>query len=91
MDSVFKDRTLMITGGTGSFGHTVLKHFLTTDIGEIRIFSRDEKNRMICAMSFRHSIRNRRGKSNSMWEMCGISALWKMPCLGWIIFSMRQP
>ena len=43
MDSVFKDRTLMITGGTGSFGHTVLKHFLKTDIGEIRIFSRDEK------------------------------------------------
>lgn len=41
--SVFKDKTLMITGGTGSFGHTVLKHFLTTDIGEIRIFSRDEK------------------------------------------------
>lgn len=33
----------MITGGTGSFGHTVLKHFLKTDIGEIRIFSRDEK------------------------------------------------
>ncbi|WP_281697777.1 polysaccharide biosynthesis protein [Acidaminococcus massiliensis] len=43
MDSVFKNRTLMITGGTGSFGHTVLKHFLQTDIGEIRIFSRDEK------------------------------------------------
>ena len=41
--SVFKDKTLMITGGTGSFGHTVLKHFLATDIGEIRIFSRDEK------------------------------------------------
>lgn len=33
----------MITGGTGSFGHTVLKHFLNTDIGQIRIFSRDEK------------------------------------------------
>ncbi len=33
----------MITGGTGSFGHTVLKHFLRTDIGQIRIFSRDEK------------------------------------------------
>ena len=33
----------MITGGTGSFGNTVLKHFLTEDIGEIRIFSRDEK------------------------------------------------
>lgn len=39
----FKGKTLMITGGTGSFGHTVLKHFLSTDIGEIRIFSRDEK------------------------------------------------
>lgn len=41
--SVFNGATLMITGGTGSFGHTVLKHFLTTDIGQIRIFSRDEK------------------------------------------------
>ena len=41
--TVFNGRTLMITGGTGSFGHAVLKHFLTTDIGEIRIFSRDEK------------------------------------------------
>ena len=41
--SEFAGKTLMITGGTGSFGHTVLKHFLTTDISEIRIFSRDEK------------------------------------------------
>lgn len=41
--SEFNGATLMITGGTGSFGHTVLKHFLQTDIGEIRIFSRDEK------------------------------------------------
>ncbi len=40
---MFKNRTLLITGGTGSFGHTVLKHFLSTDIGQIRIFSRDEK------------------------------------------------
>lgn len=39
----FNNATLLITGGTGSFGHTVLKHFLETDIGEIRIFSRDEK------------------------------------------------
>ena len=39
----YEGKILMITGGTGSFGHTVLKHFLTTDIGEIRIFSRDEK------------------------------------------------
>lgn len=41
--SLYKNKTLMITGGTGSFGNTVLKHFLATDIGEIRIFSRDEK------------------------------------------------
>lgn len=41
--SAFSGATLMITGGTGSFGNTVLKHFLETDIGEIRIFSRDEK------------------------------------------------
>ena len=41
--SEFNGATLMITGGTGSFGSTVLKHFLETDIGEIRIFSRDEK------------------------------------------------
>lgn len=41
--SIFKDKTLMITGGTGSFGNAVLRRFLRTDIGEIRIFSRDEK------------------------------------------------
>ena len=41
--SVFKDKTLLITGGTGSFGNAVLNRFLATDIGEIRIFSRDEK------------------------------------------------
>ena len=41
--SAFSGATLMITGGTGSFGNTVLKHFLDTDIGQIRIFSRDEK------------------------------------------------
>lgn len=41
--SLFKEKTLMITGGTGSFGNAVLNRFLKTDIGEIRIFSRDEK------------------------------------------------
>lgn len=40
---MFKDKTLLITGGTGSFGNAVLKRFLKTDIQEIRIFSRDEK------------------------------------------------
>lgn len=41
--SIFKDKTLLITGGTGSFGNMVLKRFLDSDIKEIRIFSRDEK------------------------------------------------
>ena len=41
--SLFKNKTLLITGGTGSFGNAVLNRFLKTDIGEIRIFSRDEK------------------------------------------------
>ena len=40
---MFKDRTLLITGGTGTFGNAVLNRFLDTDIKEIRIFSRDEK------------------------------------------------
>ena len=50
----FNNSTLLITGGTGSFGHTVLKHFLTTDIGEIRIFSRDEKKQD----DLRHELQN---------------------------------
>lgn len=43
MTNLFSGRTLLITGGTGSFGNAVLKRFLSTDIAEIRIFSRDEK------------------------------------------------
>lgn len=43
MSDKFSNQTLLITGGTGSFGNAVLKRFLDTDIGEIRIFSRDEK------------------------------------------------
>ncbi|KJV43322.1 polysaccharide biosynthesis protein [Brevundimonas sp. KM4] len=40
---MFTDKTLLITGGTGSFGNAVLRRFLSSDIGEIRVFSRDEK------------------------------------------------
>ena len=40
---MFNNKTLLITGGTGSFGNTVLNRFLHTDIKEIRIFSRDKK------------------------------------------------
>ena len=43
MGTMFENKTLLITGGTGSFGNAVLHRFLNTDIGEIRIFSRDEK------------------------------------------------
>lgn len=42
-NTIFENKKLLITGGTGSFGNAVLKRFLNTDIGEIRIFSRDEK------------------------------------------------
>lgn len=53
--SEFSGATLLITGGTGSFGSTVLRHFLTTDIGQIRIFSRDEKKQD----DMRHSLQAR--------------------------------
>ena len=39
---MFKDKTLVITGGTGSFGNAILRRFLSTDVKEIRVFSRDE-------------------------------------------------
>jgi UDP-N-acetylglucosamine 4,6-dehydratase/5-epimerase len=52
--SVFKDKTLLITGGTGSFGNAVLRRFLDSDIKEIRIFSRDEKKQD----DMRHSLQN---------------------------------
>ena len=52
--SLFKDKTLLITGGTGSFGNAVLKRFLDSDIKEIRIFSRDEKKQD----DMRHNLQN---------------------------------
>ena len=51
---MFKNKTLLITGGTGSFGNAVLKRFLDTDIKEIRIFSRDEKKQD----DMRHALQN---------------------------------
>lgn len=52
--SVFKDKVLLITGGTGSFGNAVLRRFLDSDIKEIRIFSRDEKKQD----DMRHQLQN---------------------------------
>ena len=51
---MFKDKVLMITGGTGSFGNTVLKRFLSTDVREIRIFSRDEKKQEEMRIALNH-------------------------------------
>jgi len=51
---MFKNKILMITGGTGSFGNTVLKRFLSTDVSEIRIFSRDEKKQEEMRISLNH-------------------------------------
>ena len=53
--SIFKDKTLIITGGTGSFGNAVLRHLIDLDIKEVRIFSRDDK---IVCFSFYNIIRN---------------------------------
>ncbi len=52
--SIFKDKTLLITGGTGSFGNAVLRRFLNSDIKEVRIFSRDEKKQD----DMRHALQN---------------------------------
>lgn len=49
--SGFKDKILLITGGTGSFGNAVLRRFLDSDIKEIRIFSRDEKKQDDCVIT----------------------------------------
>jgi UDP-glucose 4-epimerase len=55
VDIVFEGKTLLITGGTGSFGNAVLKRFLNHDVGEIRIFSRDEKKQEDMRIRFRDS------------------------------------
>lgn len=51
---MFKDKTLLITGGTGSFGNAVLRHFLLADFAEIRIFSRDEKKQEDMRIAFKN-------------------------------------
>ena|GEM_PF-1208651 len=82
--SVFKEKTLLITGGTGSFGNAVLRRFLDSDIKEIRIFSRDEKNRTICVMLYRQT------KSNITLVMSAINLLLILQWLGLITFSLLR-
>lgn len=55
---MFKNKTLLITGGTGSFGNAVLRRFLSTEVAEIRVFSRDEKKQD----DMRHELRNPKAK-----------------------------
>ena len=64
--SAFNGKTLMITGGTGSFGNTVLKHFLDTDIKEIRIFSRDEKKQD----DMRHRLQAENPETGKKYSIC---------------------
>ena len=73
--SLFTNKTLMITGGTGSFGNAVLNRFLKTDIGEIRIFSRDEKKQDDMRHDFQAKMRRLPKKSNFISETCGIYSL----------------
>ena len=69
-----KNKVLLITGGTGSFGNAVLRRFLSTDIGEIRIFSRDEKKQDDMRQFYKNSkikyfigdVRNKRSVDNAM-------------------------
>ena len=81
--SIFKDKVLLITGGTGSFGNAVLRRFLDSDIREIRIFSRDEKkqddmrhflqaNRTEVAQKVTFSIRTDRNRAENDFEITGV-------------------
>ena len=87
--SSFENATLMITGGTGSFGNAVLKHFLSSDIGQIRIFSRDEKKQddMRHALQARYPDHAKKVK----FYMCVIRGLWPTPCPEWTTSSMLRP
>ena len=90
--SIFKDKVLMITGGTGSFGNAVLKRFLETDIREIRIFSRDEKKQddmrheyqvkyPACASKIKFYIGDVRNKSTLKTAMRGVDYIFHAAAL----------
>ncbi|MCD2138780.1 nucleoside-diphosphate sugar epimerase/dehydratase [Salinicoccus halitifaciens] len=74
---MFKDKTLLITGGTGSFGNAVLERFLNTDIKEIRIFSRDEKKQDDMRKKYKNNkikfylgdVRNKDSVKNAMYNV----------------------
>ena len=81
--SIFKDKVLLITGGTGSFGNAVLRRFLDSDIKEIRIFSRDEKKQD----DMRHHQQNPKvkfyiGNVRDRQSVDALTARFNLICLG---------
>ena len=52
---MFKDKTLLVTGGTGSFGNALVKRFISSDLKEIRVFSRDEKKQDFMRKKFNNN------------------------------------
>ena len=83
--SVFREKVLLITGGTGSFGNAVLRRFLDSDIREIRIFSRDEKKQD----DMRHRLQNPKVK----FYIGNVrkSSRWTSPCAAWTTCSPQRP
>lgn len=86
--SIFAGKTLMITGGTGSFGNAVLNRFLRTDIGEIRIFSRDEKKQDDMRHEYQAKYPDVANKIKFLLVMCVTSSLVRMLCLVLTTFFM---
>ena len=90
--SQMKGKTLMITGGTGSFGSTVLNRFLTSDIGEIRIFSRDEKKQDDMRHEYQVRYPEYADKISVLYWRCKRYPVGDvMQCTALILFSMPQP
>ena len=88
--SLFKNKTLMITGGTGSFGNAVLNRFLRTDIGEIRIFSRDEKKQDDMRHEFQAKMPEVADKIKIyIGDVCSLN-LSKGAMVEWTIFFTQQ-
>ena len=86
----FAGKTLLITGGTGSFGNAVLQRFLQTDIREIRIFSRDELKQDDMRHFYQKEYPKYSDKIKFYIGMYVISAVSVIPCMEWIMFFMRQ-
>ena len=79
--TAFTGKTLMITGGTGSFGNTVLKHFVHTDLAEIRIFSRDEKKQDDMRHRLQENHPNLLIRCASSSAMCATCSQYAMQCM----------